>query len=30
MLKLCLCEYSDAHILVKRTITAEGNNDDKK
>ena len=30
MFKLCLCEYSDAHILVKRTITVEGNNDDKK
>ena len=25
-----LCDYNDAHIVVKRTITVEGDNDDKK
>ena len=25
-----LCDYSDAYIVVKGTITVEGDNDDKK
>ena len=29
MLRSNLCDYSDAYILVKERITAEGNNDDK-
>ena len=29
MLKSNLCDYSDAYIVVKEIITAEGDNDDK-
>ena len=30
MLTSCLCDYDDASIVVKRTITVEGDDDDKK
>ena len=30
MLRLYLCNYSDAYIVVKGRITVEGDNDDKK
>ena len=30
MLRSDLCEYSDAYIAIKGTITVEGNNDAKK
>ena len=30
MLLSDLCNYSDAYIIVKRTITAEGTNDNEK
>ena len=29
MLRADLCDYSDAYILVKGTITVEGDDDDK-
>ena len=29
MLRADLCDYSDAYILVKETITVEGDDDDK-
>ena len=29
MLRLDLCDYSDAYIVVKGRITVEGDNDDK-
>ena len=30
MLRSILCDYSDAYIVVKWTITVEGDDDDKK
>ena len=30
MLRSDLCDYSDAYIVAKRTITAEGDDDNKK
>ena len=30
MLRSCLCDYSDAYILVKETITAEAHNNANK
>ena len=30
MLRSALCDYSDAYILAKVTITVEGDNDNKK
>ena len=30
MLRSDLCDYSDAYIVVKGTITVEGDDDDKK
>ena len=30
MLRSDLCDYNDAHIAVKGTITVEGDNDEKK
>ena len=30
MLRLYLCDYSDAYIVVKGTVTVEGADDDKK
>ena len=30
ILRSDLCDYSDAYIVVKRTITVEGDDDDKK
>ena len=30
MLKLYLCDYSDAYIVVKGTIAIQGDDDDKK
>ena len=30
MLRSDLCDYSDAYIVVKGTITVEGNDDNKK
>ena len=30
MLRSDLCNYSDAYIVVKGTVTVEGDNDDKK
>ena len=30
MIRSNLCDYSDAYIVVKGTITVEGDNDDRK
>ena len=30
MLRSCLYDYSDAYVVVKETITVEGDDDDKK
>ena len=30
MLRLDICDYSDAYIIVKGTITVEGDDDNKK
>ena len=30
MLRSDLCDYSDVYIIVKGTITVEGDHDDKK
>ena len=30
MLRSHLCDYSDTYIIVKGTVTVEGDNDDKK
>ena len=30
MLRSDLCDYNDAHIVVKGIITVEGDNDEKK
>ena len=30
LLRSYLCDYSDAYIIVKGTITVEGDDDDKK
>ena len=30
MLRSCLCDYDYASIVVKRTITVKGDDDDKK
>ena len=30
MLRSNLCDYSDGYIVMKRSVTAEGDDDDKK